>query len=243
MSEQEGSNPYEAPAAELTTAATGSRGGSIEATLDGRSELNFSDVLSEAWQRTKGVKTIIVGSLLLWTVALSVLMGVVYGGGLVNPESPAASFVSQILFGAIGYPIFAGIILVGLRRSVDVPVEFSQVFMYFGSFLTLLAIGLLISLLTMVGYLLLILPGIYLTAATMLAMPLHVEKGLGVIDSITTSIKLVNKQFVTFLLLGIVSMIGVFVGMITVIGWIWTVPWSIMILAIAYRQLAGVENV
>ena len=77
----------------------------------------------------------------------------------------------------------------------------------------------------------------------MLAIPLHVEKGLGVVDSITTSIKLVNKQLLTVILLGLAVIVAIVVGIMTIIGWIWLLPWAMMVMAIIYRQLAGVSFV
>ena len=42
------------------------------------------------------------------------------------------------------------------------------------------------------GLLLLILPGLYLAIALSLALPLLVERELGVLDALTTSLKIVN---------------------------------------------------
>ena len=243
MSDTDGSNPYESPDAVLTTGRTSTAGGSIEATLNGDSELDFGDVASEAWQRTSGLKRILLGGMILFYLGLIVLVAIFQGTGLISEESPLGGMVFQLIITALTYPFLAGVIMLCLRQSVDVPIEFGQLFQYYGSVLTLAAIAILVSLLTTVGFILLILPGIYLSFATMLAIPLHVEKGLGVVDSITTSIKLVNKQLLTVILLGLAVIVAIVVGIMTIIGWIWLLPWAMMVMAIIYRQLAGVSFV
>ena len=54
-------NPYAAPLADLGGEIE-RFGGSIENTLAGNAELNVADVMSEAWQRTKGIKGIVWAS-------------------------------------------------------------------------------------------------------------------------------------------------------------------------------------
>ncbi len=241
MSEND-ENPYEAPGAQLTERQTSARGGSIEATLDGRAELDFGEVISEAWRLTKGIKRIIVGGLILIGVVFAVLIGGMFGTGALNPESTGASLILQLIITALVAPFAAGLVLVCIRQSVGHPVEFSQLFMYYSSGLTIVVLNILISIMTSIGYLLLILPGLYLAIATILAIPLHVEKGLGIVESVTTSIKLINKKFLQVFLLFIAMFVGGMLGIITIIGWIWLVPWSMMVIAIIYRQLAGVEE-
>ena len=75
--------------------------------------------------------------------------------------------------------------------------------------------------------------------ALSLAIPLHVDKGLGIADSLSTSLKIINKKFFTVALLAIIGVFVIFLSMFTIIGWIWAVPWVMMIYAITYRQLAG----
>ncbi len=88
---------------------------------------------------------------------------------------------------------------------------------------------------------LLILPGIYVAIALGLAIPLKVEKQLGVVESLTTSVQLVNKKFVNVAVLAIVASLVASFSFITIIGWIWAIPWMLMVFAITYRQLAGVS--
>ena len=119
--------------------------------------------------------------------------------------------------------------------------EFQEQFSFYGMMPPIVAVGVLQSVLSSLGLMLLILPGLYLTVALSLAIPLKVEKDLSVVECLTTSIKLVNRKFLPVLLLGLASTGLMLVGVLSLIGWIWTVPWSVMIFAITYRQLAGYD--
>lgn len=120
MSDQGGDNPYEAPAATLAQPTTGARGGSIEATLDGRAVLEFGDVLSEAWGKTKGIKTIVLGAMIGWVLVIGALAGT----GVVDPQGTGGNLLIQLITAVLGYPLFAGVAMVAVRQSVEVPVEF-----------------------------------------------------------------------------------------------------------------------
>jgi len=100
---------------------------------------------------------------------------------------------------------------------------------------------LLQTLVTLVGFLLLIVPGLYLAFALALAIPLKVEKQLPVVDCLTTSMKIVNKKFLNVAVLALVASFVASLSFITIIGWIWAVPWMLMVYAITYRQLAGCD--
>jgi hypothetical protein len=52
-------------------------------------------------------------------------------------------------------------------------------------------------------------------------------------------VRLVNRKFFEVAVLSLAAMGLAVLGILSVIGWIWTIPWTLMILAIIYRQLAG----
>jgi hypothetical protein len=51
--------------------------------------------------------------------------------------------------------------------------------------------------------------------------------------------RLVNKAFWRVALLSLISGLLILLGFLSVIGWIWTLPWAALIFSITYRQLAG----
>jgi uncharacterized membrane protein len=139
----------------------------------------------------------------------------------------------------IVYPFIAGVFMLGLKRSVGVPVRFEDQFSYYRDLLPIVAVGALQSLVTFLGFALLILPGIYLTFALSLAVPLKAERDLPITDCLLVSIRLVNRKFFEVAVLSLAAMALAFLGVLSLVGWIWTIPWTLMMLAIIYRQLAG----
>jgi len=232
-------DPYRAPAADHVSPAGASvAGGSIEGTLAGQAELVLGDVFREAWAKTDGVTLILAGGFLLLALvngAAQGLIAVLFGDGLLSYP------VTQIVNTLITAPFMAGAFMLALRRSLEQPVAFDQLFDYYGSMLVpIFILALITSVATSIGFVLLVLPGIYLSVALSLALPLKVEKGMSTVDCLSTSIRLVNAEFLTVFAMAILAGLAIMLGFVTIIGWIWTVPLAVMVFAITYRQLAGV---
>jgi uncharacterized membrane protein YqjE len=214
-------------------------GGSIESTLEGRAELEIMPVIREAWQRTDGIKRLVVGGLLVvYTAVLlaTLLLGAIFG---VEDQTLVGATISQLVVMMIVYPFMAGVFMLGLKRSVDRGVRFEDQFSYYRDVLPIVAVGALQSLVTFVGFTLFILPGIYLMFALSLAVPLKVERNLPITDCLIVSVRLVNRKFFEVALLSLAAIALAVVGVLSLVGWIWTIPWTLMILAIIYRQLVG----
>jgi hypothetical protein len=216
-------------------------GGSIEQTLAGNAELDVLAVVREAWARTDGIKGIVVvGMLLIYAavVLATLLLGSIFG---FEDQTLVASTVSQLVLMVIVYPFMAGVFMLGLRHSVGLKVSFQEQFAYYNHLLPIVAVGLLQSVVTSLGFLLLILPGIYLMIALCLAVPLKAERDLPITDCLLISLRLVNRKFVEVALLTLVALALMVLGVVSIVGWIWTLPWTLMIFAIIYRQLAGYQ--
>ena len=234
-------DPYRAPQSNVAETSSEQLGGSIENTLSGYAELDIGDVFSEAWEKTKGIKGYVIGGgilLYLGVLVVSLILGVLFGLG---EQTIIGGLVGQLVFMMMIYPFIAGVFPLGLRQSVGIPVSFDQQFNQYGMMLPILGIALVQTVATLIGFMLLILPGIYVAIALGLAIPLKVEKQLGVVESLTTSVQLVNKKFLNVAVLAIVASLVASFSFITIIGWIWAMPWMLMVFAITYRQLAGVS--
>ncbi len=234
-------DPYRAPQSNVAETSSEQLGGSIENTLSGYAELDIGDVFSEAWEKTKGIKGYVIGGgilLYLGVLVVTLILGVLFGLG---EQTIIGGLVLQLVFMMMIYPFMAGVFLLGLRQSVGIPVSFQQQFNQYGMMLPILGIVLVQTVATLIGFMLLSLPGIYVAIALGLAIPLKVEKQLGVVESLTTSVQLVNKKFLNVAVLAIVASLVASFSFITIIGWIWAMPWMLMVFAITYRQLAGVS--
>ncbi|MCZ6644043.1 MAG: hypothetical protein O7F71_20910 [Gammaproteobacteria bacterium] len=234
-------DPYRAPQSNVSDTSSEQRGGSIENTLGGYAELDIGEVFSEAWEKISGIKGYVIGGgILLYAgvFIVSVIIGVLFG---FEQQTIVGGLVGNLVIMMMIYPFMAGVFLLGLRQSLGAPVSFNQQFSQYGMVLPILGIVIIQSIATSIGFILLILPGIYVAIAFGLAIPLKVEKQLGVVESLTTSMQLVNKKFLNVAVLAIVSSLVATLSFITIIGWIWGIPWMLMVFAITYRQLAGVN--
>ncbi|MBU3058036.1 hypothetical protein [Pseudomonas indica] len=249
MSDTLAQNPYASPSSNLQEIPANGQVPTVEEALRRGYDFSIGDLLSEAWQRTKGTKGIILGGFIIFYVVMFVAMtvvGFVFGlVGMMNPDSLGAMIVGQLVVTIIAtaatYPFLAGINMVGIRRAADQPVTFNEIFSHFGRTVPLIVAGLLMLLLIYVGMFLLIIPGIYLSVAYMLALPLVVERGLSPWQALEASRKAISqhwfKCFGLFLLLGLIlSLSAIPLG----IGLIWTIPLFVVSIGVLYRTIFGV---
>ena len=238
---------YKPPESDLTrTVSSTTQYGSLEKGINGDYELSIRDTIKEAWELTSGVKGKIIGAILLaYLTALIAAIGITFilsMTGLAN--NILGNIALQIISTAIAYPLWVGISIIGIRRAVRQEVAFTAIYSYFGSTIPLFFAGILVTVLVMVGFLLFILPGIYLAFAYILTLPLLVEKGLTPWQALETSRKTISNKWFKFF--GLLLVLGLIVTVSAIplgIGLIWTVPLSVIALGIAYRNMFGVEPI
>lgn len=240
------SDIYTAPSSDLTTDVAGSEFSTLEKGMAGEYELRFGDVLSEAWAKVKGAKGTFWLAILLFML-VNIAVGFTTGFILtfvIGQKFPLLSGVlSQVIVIAITTPITAGLGILGIRRAADASIRASSIFDYYGKIVPLFFTMLLLYIMVTIGYLLLILPGIYLTVAYMFAMPLVVEKDLSPWQALEASRKAVTKRwftvfgiFITLMIILSFSMLPLFIGLI------WSIPWAGIVVGIMYRNIFGVEK-
>lgn len=248
MSDATSPNPYAAPSSSLQQAPSGSQAPSIEQALSRGYDFAIGELLGEAWQRVKGTKGIIIGGFLVF-YAVMFVVSLVLGGMLgifgALSESPTAVMVGELVIGvlasALAYPFMAGINMIGIRRAADQPISFNEIFSHFGRTLPLVITAVVMMLLIYLGMFLLIIPGLYLAIAYMLAIPLVVERGLSPWQALEASRKAISqhwfKTFGLFLLLGLITMVSAIpLG----IGLVWSIPLFVIAMGVLYRTIFGV---
>lgn len=248
MSDISSSNPYAAPTSALQETPRDTQVPSIEEALSRGYDFTIGDLLSEAWQRVKGTKGIIIGGFVVFYAVLlvaSFLIGGFFGILGVVSDSPMLTVVVEMVVGifasALAYPFMAGINMIGIRRAADQPISFNDIFSHFGRTVPLVITAIISMLLIYLGMILLIIPGLYLAIAYMLAIPLVVERGLSPWQALETSRKAITqhwfKVFGLFLLLGLITSISAIpLG----IGLVWTIPLFTVAIGILYRTIFGV---
>lgn len=209
-------------------------------------DFTVMEVIKESWEKTKGVKgslwaafLLIAAGLGIFSFALGFLMSMV---GL-DPGSLAISGAIQMTITVAMYPFLAGVMMIGVHRSVNLPVSFKMAFGYFSYMVPILIAAFLVSVLTSLGFILLVIPGIYLSVAYMLVIPLIIDKGMGPWEAMEASRKAITPQwfkiFFIYFLLAVIYMISAIpLG----VGLIWTLPMFIVAGGIIYRNLFGISE-
>lgn len=246
------SDIYSAPNASLMQSGSIEGYGSVEKALAGEYDFSIGAVLSEAWAKTNGSKwtfqvafAIYVGVLILVFGTFGVL-GMMLGVGTDTASmmvSLAMQLISQIAYMAIATPIYTGIMILGLRRAAGASISASHILNHFDKVLPLLIVGLLTGIFTIIGYLLFILPGIYLAVSYLFAPMLVMEKGLSPGVAMSTSRKAIGKKwFAMFGLMVVLFLINLLALIPLTLGLIWSIPMSVIALGIVYRNMFGCEK-
>ena len=237
---------YAAPDAELTNPVEGSEFGSLEKGIAGDYDLKYKAVMGEAWNRVKGAKGTFWLAMLLYIIVQSV---VTFGSGFVLTLALGEAFpvlssiLGQVIIVAITTPMTAGVTMIAIRRAADVSIRATSVFDYFGKIVQLFVMMLLLYIMLAIGFVLLVLPGIYLSVAYMFAIPLMVEKNLGPWQALEASRKAVTKSWFTVFGLFLSFAFIMMLSMLTAgIALIWTLPWVCIVMGLAYRVIFGVEK-
>ena len=178
-------------------------------------------------------------------LAATFILGGVVGIFGALSDSIALMFVGEILISllasALAYPFMAGINMVGIRRAADQPLSFNEIFSHFGRTVSLIITAVVMMLLIYLGMILLLIPGIYLGVAYLLAVPLVVERGLSPWQALEASRKAITqhwfKVFGLFIVLGLIIIVSAIpLG----IGLVWSIPLMVVAMGVLYRTIFGV---
>ena len=244
-------NPYAAPTAELGADTAEVVGGSIEATLAGLGQLEVGTTMSAAWANLKGSKRVLLGGfLLIYLLLLPILLGGQYllNAQLAQNQGNIGSAIGtqllvQLAVMALTYPFTAAVFIVAARHMCRRPISIGMLFSQYGKFGALLITGILQIILIVIGYALLIVPGIYLSVAYTLALPLVADRNMGPWEALETSRKLVTKHWLTvFGILAVASLLMLLSAVFFLVPLIWTLPWLVLCVGVIYRNLAGLQT-
>lgn len=241
---------YATPEADLAQDIEADRaGGNIDDAIAGNFRVNMLETLGEAWKGLKGFKLKCHIALVLYLlvflgagVLFGLLAAVLASTGADESVIGVLSLVFQVIITLVALPMSYAILIMAMRHANDKSVSAGEIFRHFGTIGSLFVAYILEVILIMIGFVLLVLPGIYLMFAYIYAMPLIVEKKMGPWHALETSRKAVTKVWFRFFgfmwLLTLINMLGAFtLG----IAWIWTVPWSILAMAMVYQKIFGIE--
>ena len=240
---------YATPGADLSQDIRNDRVGvDIDDAIAGNFEVKMLETLGEAWNQLKGFKfKCLISIVMAFLVTIAFVFLLAFGlAGLemagIQINEVGEQIVFQIVFTLLTMPMGMAFTIMGIRHAQNKQVSSGEVFRHFGSMWSLLLTYIIMYLMIIIGTFLLILPGIYLMYAYMFAMPLVVEKKMGAWQALETSRRAVTKVWFRFFgfiwLLTLINMIAMIpLGL----GWIWTIPWSVLAFAMVYIKMFGAE--
>jgi hypothetical protein len=233
---------YRAPSSSLGRPSEGSAR-SLDDAIAGEFDFEIGEVFSEAWALTKGSKSVLLGGM---AISLGVSManqGVSFMAG--TSESGMMSILALIVsLGAmaVSWAISAGMTFYAIKRAAGDPsASFDDVLSGFNMMLPIVGVMLLYTVIVILGFLLLILPGLYLGVGYVLAIGLKVERGTGVWESLETSRKAIHNCWFKMAGLLILMSLGMAIGMIFTlgIGLIWLLPFASLVIGVVYVKIFG----
>jgi len=191
-------------------------------------DFDIMDMIKVGWERIDGVKGQFVAGFAIYMTAAIIVQMIL---GLIFPQGTAENpnLLNQQIVGILSYPvvmpILAGIIMMAIHHSRGEEVSFKSVFNYYHLVGKLALAGVLIYILTIVGFLLFILPGIYVSVAYAFTIPLIVDKNMNVWAAMEYSRKTVTKHwFKVAGLMGLLTIIMVISAIPLGVGLVWTLP-------------------
>ena len=203
--------------------------------------LDIGSCLRRAWALLRGHFWPFVGVTALLMALLGFATSV--GGESLRhgPMGHNSAEITSVLGMLVWGPLMGGLFLYFLKKIRGERATVETVFSGFNTrFLHLFLAGFVTSLLTWLGFLCLILPGIYLAVAWIFALPLVMDKGLDFWSAMELSRKVVTKHWWKFLGLGIVFAALIFAGIVAAfVGIFVATPLIFITLMYAYEDIFG----
>jgi hypothetical protein len=203
--------------------------GNLEREIVPKYDFDIFEIIKAGFRGTEGVKGIFLASFVIYMVIVIILQ-IILGIFFPSPPPPAEpNLVNQQIVAILSYPvvmpIMVGIVMLAINYSRGEAIKFQSIFHYYHLMGKLALAGILIYIMTVIGFILFIIPGIYLSIAYIFTLPLIVDKGMDVWDAMELSRKTVTRHW--FKIFGLFFLLSLFMvlGILTFgIGLIWAVP-------------------
>jgi hypothetical protein len=190
-------------------------------------EIDIGSALSRGWALVMANLPVLAGATLLaWAIGV--------GLGFV----PIIGWVAGVLVGSI---LHGGVLYMFVRRIRGEDVQLGNMFDGFNiAPLPLLLAGLLVGVLTALGFILCIAPGVYLAVGYLFVLPLVIDKKLDFWPAMEVSRQVVHKHWWSMFLFAIVLVLIICLGALACgFGLILAVPLVFAALSFVYEDLFG----
>jgi len=192
-------------------------------------DFDIIEIIKVGFNSINGVKGTFLTAFVIY-VAIAIAVQIILGIFFPSPPPPAEpNYLNQQIVTILSYPVLmpliAGVVMLAINYARGESIEFKSIFNYYHLTGKLSLAAILIYIMTIVGFIFLILPGIYLSIAYIFTVPLIVDKGLDVWEAMELSRKTVTKHW--FKVFGLMFLLTIMMGLGALafgIGLIWAVP-------------------
>ena len=199
-------------------------------------------LLKEAFTRTNGLKWNFMGAIIIYAI-IAVITAAILEVFFPADATEYNELIASLLAVPVTLPIMVGITMLGIKQARDERLEIPSVLNYFSFLLPILLSYIAMSLMLFIGFMLLILPGIYLAISYSFTYALVVDKGLGVWEAMELSRKTVTKQWLKFFALALLGGLIIMISAIPLgIGLIWSIPTIYIAYGLLYHHLFDEEE-
>jgi hypothetical protein len=206
-------------------------------------------LIKDAWHYSKGVKGAIwAGIFAMYLLLIGIGVAAVFLlpkiTGQVEPlQAVLVESGLQVGLSLLYFIFTAGLIKIAVNKIGQKPFSWKMIFSGFSRFGSLLLLFILQTIMMVIGLVLFILPGIYLSIGYILAIPLIFERGLSPWQALEVSRKAVHKRWWTVFFALIAMSILMTVSTIPLgLGLIWTIPMLIILIGVLYYHFFGAEE-
>jgi len=150
---------------------------------------------------------------------------------------------SPLVFSAIGAALSAGYTIAAFRLSSGQPILFNDFFRGFNYFLPLFLAALATSILVTIGFVLLLVPGIYLAVGYMFTNFLVIDYRMEFWQAMEMSRKIIARNWFAFFGFALVLLVLNLLGALALgVGLLVTLPVTSCAAAIAYKEIVGLYS-
>lgn len=187
-------------------------------------EFNLGSYFSAGWSLFASNMGGFIGFTFLLLV-VNLILGVI----------PVLGTIGSII---INGPLAAGYYIVAKKLLNDETTTFGDFFKGFDYFLPLFLVSLVSGIFIVIGFFILLIPGIYLAVAYMFTSLMVIHKDLSFFEAMEASRKLITKKWFMFLLFAILIGLINIVGLILLgIGMLFTIPFTVCAVAVAFDDI------
>ena len=199
---------------------------------------SIGEVLRTASEKQVGFKfNCIVALLIYFAISFAIVL---VQEATVGTTGDVASSLFGIIINLIMIPLGLGLGLMGIRRAAGRDTPVSTLWEPYNQAIPLIVMAVLMTILIVIGFFLLVLPGIYLSIAYSFAPYLIIEKKMGVWEALETSRKAITEYWWRYFGLMLVGLLIVIIGSIPLlIGLIWVIPIVVIATGEVFKKTFG----